>query len=75
METHSRSLAKAVSWRICGLMTTVLLAWVLTSSIEFAATIGFFDTFIKTFAYYFHERMWVRLKFGRKVPKYPDYQI
>ena len=73
METRSRSLAKALSWRLLALIVTTVVAWKVTGDTTFAAAIGAIDTGIKIFAYYAHERAWVRIPFGRR--KEPEYYI
>jgi uncharacterized membrane protein len=64
---------KATTWRIGGLVMTLLVAWAVTGRADIAAAIGVADTCVKLVAFYVHERMWLRLKFGRIKP--PDYQI
>jgi hypothetical protein len=39
-ETHSRSLAKAMSWRILGSIDTFLLSWLFTRSAKAAGAIA-----------------------------------
>ena len=73
METHVRSIAKAITWRFGGTIVTFVVAWILTREFELAAQIGVLDTIIKLGAFYVHERMWNRLSFGKKQP--PEYQI
>ena len=73
MESHIRSIAKAITWRIGGTVVTFGVAWILTRSFELAAQIGILDTVIKLGAFYAHERIWNRLNFGKKKP--PEYQI
>ncbi len=73
METHFRSILKAVSWRIGGTVVTVTVAWFLTKSFDLAAQIGIFDTAIKIGVFYAHERFWNRLNFG-KIER-PEYEI
>lgn len=73
VETHFRSIAKAVSWRVGGTIVTFTVAWFLTGKFELAARIGMLDTLIKVAAFYVHERLWNRLNFGKKKP--PEYQI
>ncbi len=73
MESHFRSIAKAITWRAGGTVVTFDVAWVLTRKLELAAQIGVFDTTVKTGAFYAHERIWNRLNFGKKKP--PEYQI
>ena len=66
MDSHGRSIAKAVSWRICAFFLTSLIAWLLTGEIAFAASIGLLDSLVKIVLYYALERAWERLPFGRK---------
>ncbi|MDT8299863.1 MAG: DUF2061 domain-containing protein [Sedimentisphaerales bacterium] len=73
MESHARSIAKAITWRTGGTVVTFAVAWILTRRLDLAAQIGLLDTVIKIAAFYFHERLWNRLSFGKK--KSPEYQI
>ena len=73
MDTHFRSIIKAVSWRVGGTLVTCVIAWIVTGSFELAAKIGILDTAIKIGAFYAHERVWDNLSFGKKIP--PDYNI
>jgi len=73
METHGRSILKAITWRTGGTVVTCLVAWLLTESLDLAARIGVLDTVIKIGAFYVHERVWNRLNIGKMKP--PEYQI
>jgi uncharacterized membrane protein len=73
METHIRSILKAISWRAGGTAVTFLTAWLFVGSIETAVKIGLLDTVLKIGVFYVHERIWNRLNFGKV--KQPDYQI
>ena len=73
METKKRSIVKALSWRFIATFITSLVVFVLTDELAFAAKIGLLDTSIKLGAYFLHERMWLRIPFGRYKP--PDFQI
>lgn len=73
MESHFRSIVKAVTWRAGGTVVTFGVAWALTRQFDLAAKIGMLDTVIKLGAFYAHERIWNRLNFGKL--KEPDYQI
>ena len=73
MESHSRTIMKALSWRVSATFVTFTIAWIVTGQLKFAAEIGLIDTFIKLGAYYLHERTWMRVKFGTL--KTPEYQI
>ena len=73
METHLRSIAKAVSWRIGGTVVTFTVALLISGKIDIAVKVGLLDTFIKIGAFYFHERIWHRVSFGKI--KRPEYEI
>ncbi|MGN6467642.1 MAG: DUF2061 domain-containing protein, partial [Rhizobiaceae bacterium] len=40
MDSHTRSFAKAISWRVTGSIDTMVLSFVITGSMKFAAAIG-----------------------------------
>ena len=65
METRSRSIIKSLTWRAGGLLVTVCVAWVVTGRGDIAASIGLFDTGVKVVAFYAHERLWLKVRFGR----------
>jgi uncharacterized membrane protein len=71
-DKHWRSFVKGISWRITGTIDTIVISWFVTRKLSFAFTIGFIEVFTKVFLYYFHERLWERIKFGRAVI---DYEI
>ena len=73
MESHSRSIMKAVSWRVIATAITFAISWILTGEVTLAAEIGIADTLLKFGTYYGHERLWNRLSVGRLEP--PEYQI
>ena len=59
MDTHSRSFAKAISWRITGTVDTLVISLIITQSIKLAATIRLTEVVTKSFLYYAHERAWL----------------
>ena len=71
METHSRSFAKAISWRVTGTVDTMLISLVITQSFKLAAAIGFTEVATKSLLYYLHERAWLRIPYGRRHPAQP----
>jgi uncharacterized membrane protein len=73
METHWRSIVKAVSWRLGGLLMTTGVVWVITGSAGLAASVGALDTAVKLGAFYVHERAWLKIRFGRRDA--PDFDI
>lgn len=64
--TKSRSLIKAISWRVIGTADTFLLAWLITKEPVTAGAIASFEIITKTILYYFHERGWNYIQWGRK---------
>jgi len=71
-DKHWRSLAKAISWRLTGTVDTIIISWIITRKFYIAFSIGSIELFTKMFLYYFHERLWERVKIGRTVI---DYEI
>ncbi len=66
VDSHSRSLAKALSWRVFALAITTFVSFILSESVAVAVSIGVVDSLIKIGAYYAHERAWMNIRFGRK---------
>ena len=64
-ETTKRSLAKTISWRIIGTLDTILISWAITGTFAFAISIGAIELFTKMILYFFHERIWNSIKFGK----------
>jgi len=65
METHVRSIAKAVSWRIVATLTTMLLVYVFTRNLLVSGGVGLTELLSKLLIYYVHERVWNAIGFGR----------
>lgn len=65
MESHKRSIVKAVSWRIFGLVFTVAVGWLVTGSAKTGLTLGLIDFFVKIGTFYAHERAWQKIQWGR----------
>ena len=65
-ESHIRSILKGVTWRIVATLTTMILAFIFTGSVDTALKIGFFEVIAKIIFYYLHERAWLSIEWGRK---------
>lgn len=65
VETHKRSIAKAITYRILGIIITATIVYLFTKEAVLSISIGSVDALIKLFSYYLHERMWNKTKFGR----------
>ena len=59
-----RSVIKTISWRILATAATVLLIYALTDDGDLAMTVGYLDATLKMGLYYFHERIWNRVRVG-----------
>ena len=64
--TRARSFVKALSYRIWGTLTSVLVVYVITKSASLSISIAFWETVVKVFVYYAHERGWNYIQWGRK---------
>ena len=67
--SKTRSILKAVSWRIVGTLDTMALGWIITGNPIMGLKIGALELLTKFILYYIHERIWVRMKFGTKKKK------
>ena len=73
IESRSRSLAKAVSYRILGSLSTAGLVLLFTGNWKMSVGAGFLDSIIKIVLYFLHERVWNHISYGR--PRAPEYEI
>lgn len=64
--TKSRSFVKALSYRIWGTLSSFVVAYVLTQNATLSGAIAFWETVVKIFIYYIHERGWNKIQWGRK---------
>jgi uncharacterized membrane protein len=73
MESTSRSLAKAVSYRVLGSTGTALVVLLLSGNLKISLGVGALDMLLKIALYFVHERLWNHIPYGR--PKRPEYEI
>jgi adenylylsulfate kinase len=66
-EKHTRSIAKAISYRLISIAADTILVFALTHKVELTFGIVVLSNFISLFIYYFHERVWNKFHFGRKI--------
>lgn len=64
-ERPIRSVAKAVSWRVIGTLDTLLISYIVTGKVALAASIASIDFVTKMFLYFFHERLWNKIYWGK----------
>jgi len=72
-DSHFRSLAKAVSYRVLGSAATAVVVYLFSGNVPLSASVGGLDMVIKIVLYFLHERIWNHIPFGR--PKRPEYEI
>ena len=65
-ETKRRSVVKAITWRTLGTLDTIVISYFLTGEIKTAISIGGIEVFTKMFLYFFHERIWNMIKWGKR---------
>jgi uncharacterized membrane protein len=64
-DSRARALIKAFSWRFFGSLDTFTLGFFVTGNFRHAATIASAEAISKIVLYYFHERIWRTVKWGR----------
>ena len=64
--TKTRSFVKALSYRIWGTLSSFVVAYAITKNATLSGAIAFWETVVKIFIYYAHERGWNYIQWGRK---------
>ena len=59
-----RSLLKTLSWRTIASLDTFPITWLVTGSPTAGLTVSGLEIITKMCLYYFHERAWIRNKYG-----------
>ena len=67
-DSRSRSVVKAVSWRLVGALDTFLIALLITGRATLSGAIGGTELFTKVPLYYLHERLWAHVHWGKDAP-------
>ncbi len=65
-ETHARSVIKSISWRFWASLTTIALVLLFVGEIKVALSVGITEVVAKIILYFFHERTWDKIRFGKK---------
>jgi uncharacterized membrane protein len=73
METNARSIAKAISYRLLGSLSTAAIVFIFSGNLTVSLGVGALDVVAKLALYYLHERLWNYISFGRQRP--PEYEI
>ena len=64
-ENIKRSIVKTISWRVVGTIATVTISYLITGTLALAFSIGGIELVSKMVLYFFHERTWNNIKWGR----------
>ncbi len=67
MESHKRSIAKTISWRIIATAVTILLAYIWLGEWASSVSLGIAANGLKALLYYLHERGWNLSSWGRVI--------
>ncbi len=68
-EAHSRSIAKAISYRVAATVGTAVFVYALTGNLRIALFAGGLDVVVKLVIYYANERVWDRIQAGKRAPR------
>ena len=61
-DPHTRSVLKAVTWRILATTATILIVFAFTGKLALSAGVGVVEVIIKLILYYYHERVWIVIR-------------
>ena len=65
-ETNRRSIVKGISWRIMATSTTIVIVYIFFGRLDLAIAAGLLETIAKVALYWWHERLWFKIRWGRK---------
>jgi len=65
-ETNKRSIVKGISWRVVATTTTILIVYFFFDRLDLAIAAGMIETVLKIALYWAHERIWQKLRWGKK---------
>ena len=63
--TKSRSFAKAILWRAVATINTFIILYIMTDKLSFSIFASGWTTIVNFIAYYYHERLWNKIAWGR----------
>jgi len=64
-DKRRRTILKSFSFRILATITTMVLVFVFTGDFTIALSIGVIEFIAKLLLYYFHERVWEKVIWGK----------
>jgi len=69
MDTPLRTVVKAISWQLLGLIVITLISYSHTGSIRSAISLASTSAILGTISYIIHERLWQRIRWGKTTHK------
>lgn len=66
LDSNARSIAKTISWRLTGSLSTFAISYIILGSFLIAGSIAIVQVTVNTILYYIHERVWNTIRWGRK---------
>ena len=63
---RSRSLAKSLTWRVVALLTTFITLYALSKDVSMATLATLITNSVNFVAYYYHERVWNAVSWGKE---------
>ena len=64
-ETRTRSVLKTITWRALATMTTIGLVYLFSGEVILALEVGSFEVVAKLLLFFFHERAWNMISWGK----------
>ena len=64
-ENHLRSIVNAISWRFFATLTTAIIVFIFTGNFLLSIGVSIAEILSKIVLYYFHERIWTTINFGK----------
>ncbi len=65
-ETNKRSIVKGISWRVVATTTTIAIVYFFFDRLDLAIAAGLIETVLKVGLYWWHEKVWQRVRWGKK---------
>ncbi len=65
-ETRIRGIVKALTYRFWQSLNTFVISFIVTGKFEMAAAIVSLEVVVKIFVYFWHERIWNIINWGKK---------
>ncbi len=64
-EAHTRTIVKAISWRVIATLTTMTIVFLFTRRLILTLGVGLAEIIAKITFYYLHERVWDKISWGK----------